>query len=157
MTKKMMGHNQPPLTIEDFHIKDPDGNSIGRIKLTNTILKKYLVRRYDKEKDKYLDKTINDSEKIGLKVKINPGGSKSFYYKHDPKGKTATGKRRNPIWYHLGHFPEMRIDAARSLVEDLKQAIKLGHDPKTVLTVTAEVALIKSVTPMIQGPWKLDP
>ena len=92
-----------------------------------------MVRRYNKEKDKYLDKTINDSEKIGLKVKINPGGSKSFYYKHDPKGKTTTGKRRNPIWYHLGHFPEMRIDAARSLVEDLKQAIKLGQDPKTVI------------------------
>ena len=50
MSKKMIGHNQPPLTIEDFFILDQDGKSTGRIKLTNTILKKYLVRRYDKEK-----------------------------------------------------------------------------------------------------------
>ena len=27
----------------------------------------------------------------------------------------------------------MKIDAARSLVEDLKQAIKLGQDPRTII------------------------
>ena len=136
----MLGHNQPPLTIEDFLIKDPDGNSTGRIKLTNTIIKKHLTRKTKIVKSKngenesvYVERVINDSEKIGLKAKINIGGSKSFYYKYDQKGKTTTGKRRNPIPYHLGHFPEMRIDAARSLVEDLKQAIKLGQDPKTVI------------------------
>ena len=35
-----MGHNQPPLTIEDFLILDRDGKSTGRVKLTNTILNK---------------------------------------------------------------------------------------------------------------------
>ena len=40
MTKKMLGHNEPPKTLEDFLILDADGNSIGRINLTNTFLKK---------------------------------------------------------------------------------------------------------------------
>ena len=48
MSKKMIGHNQPPLTIEDFFILDHDGKSTGRVKLTNTILNKYLVRAYKK-------------------------------------------------------------------------------------------------------------
>ena len=125
MTKKMMGHNMPPKVIDDFLILDADGNSIGRINITNTIMNKYLVR---KVKDgEYIERAINDSEKIGLKAKINPGGTKSFFYQYLPK------KAKYPVKYHLGHFPEMKIDAARSLVEDLKQAIKLGKDPKTVI------------------------
>ena len=127
MTKKLIGHNQPPLIIEDFLILDRDGKSTGRVKLTNTILKKYLVRTYKKEKDKYFEKILNDSEKIGLKAKISPGGTKSFFYQYTPKGD------RVPQKHHLGHLPEMKVDAARSLVEELKQAIKLGQDPKTVI------------------------
>ena len=129
MTKKMIGHNQPPLTIEDFFILDQDGKSTGRIKLTNTILNKYLVRQYDKEEDEYFERVLNDSEKIGLKGKVGPtaDGIKSLFYQYTPKGD------RTPRKYHLGHFPEMKIDAARSLVEDLKQAIKLGQDPKTAI------------------------
>jgi hypothetical protein len=136
MSKKMIGHNQPPLTIKDFLILDVDGESTGRIKFTNTIINKHLTRKTKIVKSKngenesvYVERIINDSEKIGLKAKINKGGSKSFYYKYNPKGKTANGKKRNPIPYHLGSFPEMKVDAARSLVEDLKQAIKLGRDP----------------------------
>ena len=91
MTK--IGHNEPPKTLDDFLIKDQNEKSTGRIKLTNTIIKKYLIKKYDAANDKYLPQTANDSEKIGLKVRANIGGSKSFYYKHDPKGKTINGKR----------------------------------------------------------------
>jgi hypothetical protein len=132
MNKKLIGHNQPPAQLDDFLILDADGKSTGRIKFTNTIIQKYLIRKLN-SKQEYLERIINDSEKIGLKAKINLGGSKSFYYKYDPKGKTTDGKRRNPIPYHLGNFPEMKVDAARSLVEDLKQAIKLGQDPRSVI------------------------
>ena len=41
--------------------------------------------------------------------------------------------KRNPVKYHLGKFPEMSVDAARSLVDDLKHAITLGQDPKSVI------------------------
>ena len=115
-----IGHNEPPKTLEDFLIKDQNDKSTGRIKLTNTIIKKYLVRKYDAAKDKYLPTTANDSEKIGLKARANVGGSLSFYYKHDPKGKNANGKRLNSVYYHLGNFPEMSVDAARSLLMILK-------------------------------------
>ena len=77
---KNIGHNMPPKTIDDFLILDSDGRSTGRIKLTNTILKKYLVRKYDKKKDKYFERIVNDSEKIGFKAKINPGKSISLFY-----------------------------------------------------------------------------
>ena len=45
MTKKMIGHNLPPKVIDDFLILDNDGNSTGRIRITNTIMSKYLVRK----------------------------------------------------------------------------------------------------------------
>ena len=101
MTKKMIGHNQPPLTIEDFLILDQDGESTGRVKLTNTILKKYLVRQYDKDEDEYFERILNDSEKIGLKAKVGPtaDGIKSLFYQYTPKGD------RSPRKYHLGYFP----------------------------------------------------
>ena len=139
MTSKMIGHNQPPLTIEDFYILDISGKSAGRIKITNTIIKKYLtrktkiVKRNGENVSIYVERIINDSEKIGLRVKINTGGTKTFFYRHWGKGKTDDGKRRNYIPYHLGNFPEMKIEAARSLVENLKQAIKLGKDPRSVI------------------------
>jgi len=144
MNKKLIGHNQPPLQLEDFYILDADGESTGRIKFTNTILNKYLKRKYKAETDKYYETIINDSEKIGLKAKINPGKSKSLFYQYLTKG------AKHPVKYHLGNYPEMKVDAARSLVEDLKQAIKLGRDPKTVIeerrkakTLSAAIALWK--------------
>jgi len=143
MNKKLIGHNQPPVQLEDFLILDADGKSTGRIKFTNTIIRKYLIRKLN-SKQKYVERVINDSEKIGLKTKINIGGSKSFFYQYLPKG------AKHPVKYHLGNFPEMKVDAARSLVEDLKQAIKLGRDPKAVIeerrkakTLSAAIALWK--------------
>ena len=78
MSNKMMGHNQPPLSIEDFLILYADGNSTGRIRITNTIMSKYLVRKI--KDGEYIERVINDSEKIGLKAKVSPGGTKSFFY-----------------------------------------------------------------------------
>ena len=145
-----IGHNEPPKTLEDFLIKDQNDKSTGRIKLTNTIIKKYLVRKYDAAKDKYLPTTANDSEKIGLKARANVGGSLSFYYKHDPKGKNANGKRLNSVYYHLGNFPEMSVDAARSLTDDLKIAIKLGKDPKSIIEERRKAKTLRDVI----AAWK---
>jgi len=143
MSKKMMGHNMPPKVIDDFLILDADGNSTGRINITNTIMSKYLVRKIN-DKQEYVERVINDSEKIGLKAKINIGGSKSFFFQKTFK------KERNPRKYHLGHFPEMKRDAARSLVEDLKQAIKLGKDPKTVIEARRNAKTLSEVI----AEWK---
>ena len=133
----MMGHNMPPKVIDDFLILDADGNSTGRIKITNTIINKYLVRKI--KDGEYVERVINDSEKIGLKAKISPGGTKSFFYQYLPK------KAKHPVKYHLGHFPEMKVDAARSLVEDLKQAIKLGQDPRTTIEARRNAKTLSGV------------
>ena len=42
MTPALKRHNMPPKKLDDFLIFDNDGKSTGRIKLTNTIIKKYL-------------------------------------------------------------------------------------------------------------------
>jgi len=74
MKNKNIGHNMPPLTLNDFYLLDKDGERTGRIKLTNTICKKYLVRKYDAAIDDYTSVTVSDSEKIGLKARANEGG-----------------------------------------------------------------------------------
>ena len=97
--KDNIAHNNPPLELEDFIIKDRDGKSTGRIKFTNTFLKKYLTKKYIPERDEYVERVINDSEKIGLKAKATVGGSISLFYQYLPKGKNY------PVKYLLGKFP----------------------------------------------------
>ena len=126
MRNDKIGHNNPPLTLEDFIIKDKDDNSTGRVKFTNTLLKKHLIRKVN-AKSEYAERIINDSEKVGLKAKISPGGSKTLFFQYKPKG------AKFPVKFMLGKFPEMGVDAARSLVENLKTGIALGHDPKSVI------------------------
>ena len=152
MKTKNIGHNMPPLTLDDFFVLDKDGERTGRIKLNNTIIKKYLVRTYDAVIDDYLSVTVSDSEKIGLKARANKGGSKSFHYQYSPTGKNTKGKRLNPLFYHLGYFPEMTVDIARSLVDDLKHAIKLGRDPKAVLEERKKAKKLSEVVEQ----WKMN-
>ena len=47
MTLTLKGHNMRPRELNDFLIFDIHEKSTGRIKLTNTIIKKYLKRKYD--------------------------------------------------------------------------------------------------------------
>ena len=128
-----IGHNEPPKTLEDFFIKDQNDKSTGRIKLTNTIIKKYLKPIPTEDGQGYIYQSVNDSEKIGLRVRLNPGGTIVWRYQYTPSGKLNNKKRFNSVFYTLGYFPEMSVDTARALVEDLKHAIKLGQDPKAVL------------------------
>ena len=151
MKNKNIGHNMPPKTLNDFYLLDKDGERTGRIKLTNTICKKYLVRKYDAAIDDYTSVTVSDSEKIGLKARANKGGSTSFHYQYSPTGKNALGRRLNPLFYHLGYFPEMTVDIARSLVDDLKHAIKLGQDPKSVLEERRKAKKLLEVV----AQWKM--
>ena len=51
MTRKMIGHNDPTKTLEDFLILDADGNSAGRIKLTKYELVDFLKKNYITSED----------------------------------------------------------------------------------------------------------
>ena len=66
ITKKMMDHNQPPLTIEDFFILDVNGNITRRIKLINAIIKKYLT-----EKIEIIKKNIDLNQGLNAYSKVN--------------------------------------------------------------------------------------
>ena len=50
----------------------------------------------------------------------------------------------------LGKFPEMGVDAARSLVESLKTGIALGHDPKSVIAARMKAKTLNQVV----DSWK---
>lgn len=89
-------------------------------------MKKHLIRKLN-EKSEYAERIINDSEKVGLKAKVCPGGSKTLFFQHLSKGKKYL------VNYMLGKFPEMGVDAARSLVESLKTGIALGQDPRSLI------------------------
>ena len=144
MKNNKLGHNNPPLTLEeDFIIKDNDGKSTGRVKFTNTLLKKYLIRKLD-DKSEYVERIINDSERVGLKAKVSPGGSKTLFYQYKPKG------AKFPVKFMLGKFPEMSVDAARVLVNELKHAIKLGQDPKSVIAERMKAKTLNQVV----DTWK---
>ena len=96
---KNIGHNKPPENFTDQEEKtdlEKLINDAGRVKLTNTIIKKYLNRKYNPENDKYIPVSVNDSEKIGMKARINAGGAISFYYSYTPKGKQKN-ERFNPV------------------------------------------------------------
>ena len=88
-----IGHNEPPKTLEDFFIKDQNDKSTGRIKLTNTIIKKYLKPIPTEDGQGYIYQSVNDSEKIGLRCRLNPGGSIVWRYQYTPSGKLKNKKK----------------------------------------------------------------
>ena len=55
-------------------------NKQGRINLNNRIIDEYLERGLDEETDKYFPVHFKDSEVVGLRVRANRDGSKTFYF-----------------------------------------------------------------------------
>ena len=95
----------------------------------------------------------NDTERVGLKLKVNKGGSKTFFYQWYNKnkerkdgGKGATDKQI------IGQFPEWKIEAARQLVDKIKQGIKLGTDPRSTFEANKAIPTLAEVIEQ----WKKD-
>jgi hypothetical protein len=80
---KGMGHNNPPKELADLT------NEQGRVKINKEAmaLLKPVPDSNDPEGKKYLERVINDTEVIGFKGKVNPGGSRSYFYQYTPKGR----------------------------------------------------------------------
>ena len=78
MHNDKLGHNKPPKTIDELIHN-------GRIELKNSVIKK-LKRKVD-DKGKYIETIYNDTERVGLKLKVNKGGSKTFFYQWYNKNK----------------------------------------------------------------------
>ena len=68
-------HNKLPKALEDFFIKDLKDIITEQIKSTNTIKNKYLKLIPIKDDQVYIYQQINDSEKIGLRFKLNLRGT----------------------------------------------------------------------------------
>lgn len=140
-----LGHNNPPKSIGELI------NDQGRIKLSNSIIRKF--KRNVDDKGNYIETIYNDTERVGLKVKVNKGGSKTFFYqwynKHKKRkdgGLGATDKQ------FIGQFPEWKVEAARSLVDKIKQGIKLGTDPRSTFEANKAIPTLAAVI----EEWKRD-
>lgn len=90
-----------------------------KIKLTNTIILK------SKAKEKRY--SLSDTETVGLIVRIEPSGSKSFYVDYR---NPYTGKR---VQRRLGYANEMTVTQARELVQKIRVGVRNdGEDPTQV-------------------------
>ena len=144
-----LGHNSNSKSLQDFLIIDPEtGRSTGRIKITDEIMRKYLVCKIDHSKPKGKDKievVINDSEVIGLKAVVKAGGTKSWYFEYKPKG-----SRTNERHTFTSKFPEMNTKDARALAKDIKHELALGKNPKDTI---AERSTAKTVGAIV-ADWE---
>jgi len=118
-----IGHNSKGLTLESFFIFDPQTQkATGRIKLTKEIIDNYLIRKEIKDKNGNLlsfERVIAyDSEVVGLRIVINKGGSKSWFFERN-------GKR-----YQIGSYKDFTVKKARDIALLLKEKIAIGEDPK---------------------------
>ena len=152
-----LGHNNPPQDeAEDVYalsrdIELSDGTKVktndqGRIRLTNSLIKK-LKRKTKEDKNgdaQYVETIFNDTERVGLKLKINPGGSSSFFFQQWDRLK------KYPVKYALGQFPEVKVEVARDLVEKIKRGISVGTDPKSVIEANKLIPTLNKVI----AEWK---
>ena len=111
-------HNELPKALEDFFIKDQKDIIKWQIKSTNTIKNKYLKPIPIKDDQVYIYQWVNDSEKIGLRVKLDPRGTIVEILIHTIR-KINNKKRFNSGYYTVRYFSDMTIDSTRYLVEDL--------------------------------------
>ena len=145
-----LGHNKPPKTVEEMI------NDQGRINLSNSVIRK-LKRNVDDNGD-YIETVFNDTERVGLKLKVNKGGSKTFIYQWYDKNKKKLNKDKKGRMYgavakqFIGQFPEWKIEAARSLVDKIKQGIKLGTDPRSTFEANKAIPTFEAVI----AQWKTD-
>lgn len=151
-TENKIGHNKPPKD-KTKTIKLTDGeiahvNAEGRIKLANALIKKLKCNtKADKNGDaQYVETIFNDTEKVGLKLKINPGKSKSFFFQ------SWSARLKRPVKYTIGQFPEWKIERARSLIDKLKEGIKLGQDPKSIIETNRLIPTLNEAIDV----WKND-
>lgn len=137
-----LGHNSKNITLESFLIIDPETNrSTGRIKLTNEIIDKYLIRKEIRDKNgdlKRFERTIAcDSEVVGLRVIINKGGKISWFFEKYINGKQCR--------YQIGPYKDFSVVKARKIALELKSQIAVGKDYKTIRAETANAKTLSQV------------
>jgi Arm DNA-binding domain len=94
---------------------------LGRIRITNTLAE--TLERALQERGESLDKVhdICDSELIGLVLRRQPSGHKSWHY-----GYTFAGRRRR---VKIGNFPALSVDGARKAAKTPAAEVASGIDP----------------------------
>lgn len=156
MERDNLGHNNPPVEDNATATIRELVNGQGRIKLSNSVIKK-LERKIDAEGE-YIETVYNDTERVGLKLKVNKGGSKTFFYQwYDKTKKKLKADKRGRTYgavdkQFIGQFPDWKIEAAREIVDKIKQGIKLGTDPRSTFEANKGIPSLEDVV----GKWKKD-
>ena len=144
VSKKELSKEKPHKSLTKKFKSTGGRNNQGRITLKNSIIK--ILKRFEyvePNKDgtiKFADGLYYDTEKVGLQLKVNRHGvSKSFQFQMWDRVK------KRPKKYHLGSWPEMKVEAARSLIDKIKHGVKQGHDPKVIIEQQKLIPTLKEV------------
>ena len=86
-----------------------------RVKLTDTFIKKL------RPKDKLY--SYGDSEVPGLRIYVQPSGSRIFYFAYKPSN------QKNWVRYKIGNFNILNLPQARAKAKKYGAAILEGKDP----------------------------
>tara|TARA_R110000824_G_scaffold80484_1_gene202420 strand:- start:89 stop:1549 length:1461 start_codon:yes stop_codon:yes gene_type:complete len=147
-----IGHNNPPKSLDEMI------DERGRVEIRPRVMSllKPMPDPDDPKGERYKEVVINDALIMGFKAKVNPGGSRSYFYQYRPKGideiKTAAAKAKepgadavylNPVKVHLGKYVDKKDEhrlgsgitpaVARKLCKDIIEAIKVGKDPVSIV------------------------
>jgi integrase len=99
-----------------------------RIKFTKRALERWQARHVGQRADVY------DSNSAGLVACLRAGGNLSFYLYKRVQGR--------PQRIHIGRFPEVTVEQARTLADKYRGAIAEGRDPQAMKrTARSEITL----------------
>ena len=123
----------------------------GRVKIDQTTMKKLKPIPVGNQ---YRTLTISDSNLMGFRARVNPGGTKSFIYRHRPKDPSGAVQEKQIItigsWYDNSdpRFKDligMTPTVARNLAKDMVLKIAKKEDPYSIVKAKRKGRTVLSV------------
>ena len=123
----------------------------GRVKIDQTTMKKL---KPIPQGNQYKTLTVSDSNFMGFRARVNPGGSKSFIYRYRPKDPSNVVQEKQIItigtWYDNSdpRFKDkigMTPTVARNLAKDMVLKIAKKEDPYSIVKAKRKGRTVLSV------------
>jgi len=123
----------------------------GRVKIDQTTMKKL---KPIPQGNQYKTLTVSDSNFMGFRARVNPGGSKSFIYRYRPKDPSNVVQEKQIItigtWYDNSdpRFKDkigMTPTVARNLAKDMALKIAKKEDPYSIVKAKRKGRTVLSV------------
>jgi hypothetical protein len=124
----------------------------GRIRIDQSVMKKL---RPIPEGNRYRSLIISDTQLMGFRAKVSPGGTKSFIYRYRPKGSQDNAAIEKQIitignWYDNSDLKDrdkisMTPTVARTIAKDMVIKIAKKEDPYSIIQTRRRSRSLMSV------------